>query len=110
MVFSNIIKDKYLRVVGALSLLVLLVAGIIFYLQLGAEPTTLIIHFNAEKGSNLLGGRGDLFTAFFIILVNSFLADFIYKRERLLSYLFSFSGLALAILILMAVSAIIAVN
>jgi len=45
-----------------------------------------------------------------MLLINAFLADFLYNRERFLSYIFGFAGLGLMILILIAVSVIISVN
>ena len=112
--FSNIIKDKYLRVVAALSLLILILATLIFYSSLGSTTTPLIIHFDAYKGIDFLAGRAEAFgillSALVMILINFFLADFLYSRERFLSYIFGFVSLELSILILIAISVIISVN
>lgn len=114
MKFLNIRRDKYLKAAAGLSLFVIFLAFLIFYFKFGSITAPLIIHFDADEGTNLLGEKSDvfkvLFSALIIILINSFLADFLYSRERLLSYLFSFGGLALSVLILIGVSAIMRIN
>ena len=112
--FSNIIKDKYLRVVAGLNLLILILATLIFYVRLGSVTTPLVIHFDAYKGIDFLAGRievfGILLSALVIILINLFLADFLYNRERFLSYIFAFISLELTVLILIVIGVIISVN
>lgn len=114
MLFANIIKDKYLRVVGILSILVVFLAGAIFYLKLGQTITPLIIRFEADKDIDFLAGRmevfGILLSALTMILINFFLANFLYRRERFLSYIFSFASLAITVLILIIISVIVSVN
>ncbi|MDP3015004.1 MAG: hypothetical protein Q8N28_01145 [bacterium] len=124
MLLANIIKDKYLRVVGVLSVLVVFLAGAVFYSQPEADPlqaeklgqttTPLIIRFEADKDIDFLAGRmevlGILLSALTIILINFFLANFLYRRERFLSYIFSFASLVIAVLILIIISVIVSVN
>jgi uncharacterized membrane protein len=114
MLFSNLIKDKYLRVIAIISFLVLFLAAIIFYLTLGSTPTPIIIHFNEYNGIDFLGSRWDVFgillSALVMILINLFLANFLYNRERFLSYIFVFGCLLISILILVVISVIINVN
>ncbi len=113
MIFRNILKDKYLRVIGGISVFVLVLAAVIFA---AAAPSngSLILHFDSYNGIDLLGGNwqvfGVLFTTLVILAINFYLGDFLYSRDRFLSYLFIFSGLLLSILILTAVSVIIYVN
>lgn len=112
--FKNIIKDKYLRVVSAISLVVWLLAGVIFSVMLGSSSASLIIHFESVKGADFLGSKLDVFgillAVLIIILINLFLANFLYYRERFLSYIFSFANLAVSVLILVIIGAIISVN
>jgi hypothetical protein len=112
--FFNLVKDKYLRIIGGLSLLILSLAAAIFYLKLGSTTTPLIVHFEAGKGVDFLAGRlevfGILISGLFIILINLFLAGFLYFRERFLSYIFTFIGLLVSVLILIAIAVIINVN
>jgi hypothetical protein len=114
MPFSNLIKDKYLRVVAVAGLLILFLSAIIFYLALGSTGQRLIIHFDAYKGIDFLGDRLDVFgillSALVMILINLSLSDFLYNRERFLSYIFAFVSLLLSILILIIISVIINVN
>ncbi|MEK7162739.1 MAG: hypothetical protein AAB696_00400 [Patescibacteria group bacterium] len=114
MKFINIIKDKYLRVIVVLSFLILFLSVIIFYLKLGQQTMPLIIHFEAGQGIDFLAGRmevlGILLSALVIISINFFLADFLYYRERFLSYIFGFGSLIVAVLILIIISVIVSVN
>jgi len=114
MLFSNLIKDKYLRVVAVASLLILFLTALIFYFTLGSITTPLIIHFDAYKGIDFLGSRLDVFgillSALVMILINLFLSNFLYNRERFLSYIFTFVSLLISILILIAIGVIISVN
>jgi len=114
MIFSNLIKDKYLRVIAIISFLILFLAAIIFYLALGSTTTPLIIHFDAYKGVDFLGSRWDVFgillSTLVMILINLFLSNFLYNRERFLSYIFGFVSLLTSILILVAIGVIISVN
>lgn len=91
----------------------ILTAGVA-YLRLAEIRTPLIIHFDAFKGIDFLGDRFDVFNilivALAIVLINLFLAEFIFDRQRFLSFAFAFIGLAISILILIAISVIIAVN
>jgi len=113
-VFHSLIKDKYLRVVAAVSFLILFLTAVIFYLALGSTTAPLIIHFDAYKGIDFLGSRLDVFgillSALVIILINLFLSNFLYNRERFLSYIFTFVSLLISILILIIISVIVNVN
>ncbi len=112
--FRKILKDKYLRVVFGLSFLILLFSFIFAYLQIWDITSPLIIHFDVYKGIDFLGDRFDVFgillTALAMVAVNFVLANFLYYRERFLSFVFGFCSLGLTILILIAVSVIISVN
>src|SRR4030042_4855315 len=99
MVFPGIRKDKYLRAVSGLSLLILVSAAVVFGIGIGFFEGPLIIHFDAYKGINFLAGKakvfGMLISALAMILLNLSLCNFLYKRERFLSYLFAFISLEL---------------
>lgn len=74
----------------------------------------MIIHFDAYKGIDFLSTRGEVFgillVASTMLIVNLFLANFLYRRDIFLSYILTFVTLAIAILILIVVSVIISVN
>lgn len=109
-----IAKDKYLRVVFGISFTILIFIFLFTLLKLGNIAFPLIIHFDAYKGIDFLGGKmevfGILISTFSILLINAFLANFLYNRERFLSYILGFAGLGLMILILIAMSVIISIN
>ncbi len=112
--FYNLAKDKYLRVIGGLSLFLLLITAVIFHLKVGFFAKTIILHFDAYRGIDFLGSGFRVFeillSVLVMLLINFSLADFLYRRERFLSYVFVFVSLEIAILLLIAVSVIISVN
>lgn len=114
MISYNIVKDKSLRLVFGLSFLILAFEFVFIYFKLIGANTPLVIHFDVYKGIDFIGGKmevfGILFSFLAMLIVNFFLAEFLYYRERFLSHLFGFVGLGLSILILIAVSVIISVN
>jgi len=111
---KNILKDKYLRVVAGISIFIWLLTGIIFYSWFNLSSGNLILHFNAYNGIDFLGSQGDIFgillSGLVIILINMYLSNFMYNRERFLSYIFSFANLVVSILILIVINVIISVN
>ena len=113
MILKHILKDRYLRIVAAISVFILFLTALIFSFA-GPFNERLILHFDSYNGIDLLGGEwqvfGVLFAALAILAINFYLSDFLYPRDRFLSYLFVFSGLLLSVLILTAVSVIIYVN
>ena len=110
----TILKDRYLTVIFGLSFLILFIALSIVFFKIGGITNPLIIHFDAYNGINIFGDRVDILgvfaSAFAAMLINLFLSNFLYNRERFISYVFSFGSFALSILILIAVSVIISVN
>jgi len=110
----KIFKNRNFIVIFGVSLgLLILTAGVAF-IRFGEITTPLIIHFDAFKGIDFLGDRFDvsniLIVALVMILINLFLAEFIFDRQRFLSYVFAYVSLAVSILILIAVSVIIGIN
>jgi len=109
-----IIKDKYLRVIFAINAAILLVVFALIYSNFIGIKSPIIIHFDAYKGIDFLGTRIDIFgiflSALVIFVINLFFANYLFYRERFLSYLFASTTLFLMILFLIAVAAIISVN
>ena len=74
----------------------------------------LIMHYDGYKGIDFLGDKGDVFSLIGIsaamVILNVWLANRVYFKERFLAYLLSFSSLVLSILILIGVFAIISIN
>ncbi|PIR44050.1 hypothetical protein COV23_01920 [Candidatus Wolfebacteria bacterium CG10_big_fil_rev_8_21_14_0_10_31_9] len=111
---NNILKDKYLRIIFTSTFAVFLFVVIFSIAVFKNISGPLIIHFDAFKGIDFIGGKiqifGINFLALIMLVVNLFLADFIYIRERFLSYVISFSSLFLSILLLIIVAVINAIN
>lgn len=93
---------------------ILVLTGIIAYINLSEITTPLIIHFDAYKGIDFLGNKTDVFNILIVaavmFLINFVLAEFIFDRQRFLSYNFAFVSLMISILILIAILVIISVN
>jgi len=110
----KLVKDKYFSITIGLSFLILVLAASIFYVQIGSSEKPLILHFDSYRGIDFLGSKAQVFeillSVFLLLLINLFLAGFLYNRERFLSYMFVFVSLEIAILILIAISVIISVN
>lgn len=110
----NIFKDKYLRVVFVLSFLVLIFALAEIFLQLNKLSVPLIIHFDAYRGIDFLGGKMEIFgiliSSFVTIFINFIIGNFFYNREKFISYGLGLASLGLSILILIAVSVIMSIN
>lgn len=114
MILRNIFKDRYLLIVFGLSTLMLIFNFIFAFISLGNTGAPLIIHFDAYKGIDVLAGRGTVFgillSASAMLILNIFLADFLYHRDRFLSYILAFVSLPITILILIVISVIVSVN
>ena len=111
---SKLARDRYFSIAAGLSLMALIVAAGLFYVQLGSSDKPLILHFDSYRGIDFLGNKAEVFKIIFstlvIFLINFFLAAFLYNRRRFLSYMFVFATLAISVLILMAIGVIISVN
>jgi hypothetical protein len=107
-------KEKVLRVF-------LVITGILFLLSLGLIyfntknlDTPLILHFDQIKGIDLFGEKIDLwliwFMGFAMAVINTFLGQVFFERERILSYIFIGTNILISILLLIVVGTIISVN
>ena len=78
---------------GALSVLVVFLAGAVFYLKLGQTATSLIIRFEADKDIDFFGRPDGSFRIFIVRLGNDFnylFSQFSLPPERFLSYISQF--------------------
>ncbi len=93
---------------------ILICLALAVFVKLGDVKTPVIIHFDAYKGIDFLGGRFDIggiiLMGLTVLVLNAFLADILYKREKLLSYVVVFSTMAVTCLIFIGVSVIIGIN
>ncbi|MDP3052404.1 MAG: hypothetical protein Q8N22_00395 [bacterium] len=110
----KIFKNRNFIIIFGLSLGFLILASGATFLRLAEIKTPLIIHFDAFKGIDFLGDRFDvlkiLIVALVIILINLFLAEFIFDRQRFLSFVFAYVGLVTSALTLIAIAVIISIN
>lgn len=110
----KIFKDRYAIMPFLASLIIIAIAFLVVFINLGGVQSLLIIHFDSYKGIDFLGNKTDvlniLLFALAIIIINMILARELYFRERFLSYLLSFGSLFFVILILIGIFAIISIN
>ncbi len=111
---QHIFKDKNLRLVFSASAVILVITAIVGYFKFGSVVEKIIVHFDIFKGIDVLGNKADVLAiviyGFIVSAINFFLADFIYERERFLSYIFLFATLFLSLLVLAVVSVMISKN
>ena len=111
---NKILKDKYLRVVFGIGFLIFLITVVFSLVKFLNFNDILIIHSDAFRGIDVVGSKfqvfGILVSASAMMVVNLLLANFVYQRERFLSYLFSFVNLILSILFLIVIMVISAAN
>ncbi|MCX6702945.1 MAG: hypothetical protein NTW60_03715 [Candidatus Wolfebacteria bacterium] len=115
MIFGSFTKNRYLTSVFGLAFAVLMLAFILAMFFLGPLKPPLVLHYDTYGGViDFKGGVWDvlgiLAAAFFMEIIDFFLAGFLYYRECFLSYVFTFFTLLLSILILIGVSVMISVN
>ncbi len=112
--FNKILKDKYLRAVFGIVFFIFLLAVILCFVKFLTRTESVIVHFDIYKGIDVVGNKAEVFgilaVALVMLVINLFLANFTYDRERFLSYILSFGSLILSILFLIAVAVISSVN
>ena len=107
-------RDKFIIFPFVTSLAILIAGFLIAYSNLAEIQNLLIIHFDSFRGIDFLGDKNDVFgilgMGVVVLIINSFLANAFYWKERFLSYLLSFSTAVFSLLLLIAVLAIISIN
>jgi hypothetical protein len=82
--------------------------------ELGAEKGPFIIHFDSQNRADVIGGSesvyGILGVAGVMAVINLFLANVIYDREKYLAYVLACVTLIIAILTLVIIWKIVSVN
>ena len=114
MLLPNIIKDTYLRVVLAVSFALHLIITALMSVKFVSRREAIVLHFDAYRGIDFVGGRTDLcgmlFSGFIILALNFLLADFLYSRDRFFAYVLSFASLLLIMLLAVAMVVVHSVN
>jgi len=110
----NFWKEKSLRMIFMLGGGIILVSFIFIAFRVGRLTTPVILHFDNFNGIDLFGDRSNVwgvwFLGFIIAFMNAGFAEFFYYRSRILSYVFLTTNFFVSILLLVAVSVIVAVN
>lgn len=110
----EIFKEKILVILSALSGAFLFFGLVLIYFNIHNFSLPVILHFDAFRGIDLFGERVDVwgiwFTGLIAILVNTYLAEVLFYRERVLSYLFIGANFLLALLVLIISGVIVSVN
>jgi len=108
------LKNKIFFLIWALGILMLIAAFIIVYVNLPSLGSPLAIHFDAQRGIDLLGDVNDIFyilaVALLINVLNFIITEAVFSRERILSYLILFITFFLNTVVLIAVGVIVSFN
>lgn len=109
----SIVKDQYLAPAFATAAVLWVAAFSYAYVNTLAASNVLAIHFDAFKGVDFFGSRGDIFNIMIIAAIvwaiNAVLAELMYHREKFLSYVIGGATLLYMVLIFLAVGAIISI-
>lgn len=110
----NILKQKILVIFLIVTAVLLLAGFALVYFKVGSLSAPLVLHFDAFKGVDLFGGHANLWRLWgvgaLLTLLNAFLGEAFFNKERMLTYLFLGVNILLSLLLLLAISTIISVN
>jgi len=111
---ANCLKDKILLIFSGLSLIMLVAGLILVYVNIKGLSSPLIIHINALRGVDIMGGIGSLWNILLmgtlIFVINNALASVFFLRERILSYIILTINFIISLFILINVANIIMLN
>ena len=83
-------KDKFIKINFFVSLVINILAWILFYFRTPVQMEPIILRFNIYVGINLIGPWYEVFyfsaIGLLIILINFLLARWSFKRDRNLAY------------------------
>lgn len=112
--FHKLLKDKYLKWFLIAGVAIFLLSSVITINKFIPWKGPVIIHFDVYNGIDIISSRiavfGILVSFAAILLINFLIAEFIYGRERFLSYVFCAQSLILSIFILISIGVIVSVN
>jgi hypothetical protein len=107
-------KDKIVLLGLAAALFLNLILGFLLYFKIPDSNLPLILHYSAYQGVDFLGESSRIYSlpaiSLAFILLNLVLADFFYKKEKLISYFFILSLPVIAVFLLLAGINLIAIN
>lgn len=113
--FSRIFwKDKIVFWGLTVALFLNLILGLLLYLKIPDSNLPLILHYSVYRGVDFLGESSKIYYLpiifLFFFLINLILADFFYKKEKIVSYILILSLPVVAAFFLMAGINLIIIN
>lgn len=113
-VIPSIFRKKPLLVLSGLSGIAILGSLILAFLKLKGLSYPLVLHFDIFRGVDFLGDTTDFWGiwlgGFACIILNFFLGEVMFKKERVLSYVFLAINLLLALLLFIITAIVIGAN
>ena len=107
-------KDKKLVILASVSLLLLATAFIVIYINLPNFSYPVMLSFSNYKGIDFTGSISDVWNFLALggslFLINLFLANTLFHRERFLSYLILSMGTISSLFVLLVVLTIVWLN
>jgi len=108
------LKNNNLRNATAVSIVLIVIAFARAYVALRDINHLLIIHLTGIPGSSFAGEKFDIYglliSGLLILILNILLVHVFYRRERFFSYIFAIASMVFALLLLIAVTGIMALN
>lgn len=110
----NIFRERILFILFAISVVIFLASFIVLIFQIGGFVSPVVLHFDGVRGIDLYGEKIDVWavwiTSLALFIVNIFISNVFYFRERSLTYLFIGFNLLWAILTLVFAGVITSAN
>ncbi len=110
----SIFTRKPLLILSGLSGIAILGSLILAFSKLGGLSYPLVLHFDSFQGVDFLGDTTDFWGiwlgGFACIVLNFFLGEVMFKKERILSYVFLSANLLLSLLLFVITAVIINAN
>jgi hypothetical protein len=96
------------------ALLINIIHWAILYIKLGHTSGTIVLHYNVVYGTNLVDKAKYVFiipaTALLLLVVNTILGNFFYRKEKLAAYFINFANIAIQLIFIAASITIILYN
>ncbi len=114
MIEMNIFKQKVLLILMGLTGILFGASLTMALFRLGGLSYPVILHFDPFRGVDFLGNMTDFWAVwiggFVLMVINVWLGETFFKRERFLSYLFISANVIIALLILIITGVVIGAN
>jgi hypothetical protein len=110
----TLFRQKVLLILMGLTAALFLASLVLSLLRLGDLSYPVILHFDAFNGVNFVGNMTDFWSIWFsglvIVVLNTWLAGTLFRRERFLSYLFVSVNVLIALLVLIITGVVVSAN